>query len=225
MQNLPVLTASHLCKSYLQGDNTIEALKDVSLSINSGEFVMVTGESGSGKSTLLKLCGALDKPDGGKLTLFGEDTSGLSEKDLSTLRREKLGFIFQNFHLIPVLSVLENIEYAFKLRRIKYSLSSAIELLEQVGLEEKIHSLASTLSGGQMQRVAITRALVGSPELILADEPTANLDTQNKAIVMEAMTRLCRERNTTILLVTHDLSLSQWIERSIQLRDGYGDFQ
>jgi len=219
-----VLEANNLRKSYLQGETTIDALKDVSLNVTAGEFVMVTGESGSGKSTLLKLCGVLDKPDGGKLTLFSEDTSALSEKQFSALRREKLGFIFQNFHLIPVLSVLENIEYAFKLRRIPYSLSSAKELLQQVGLEEKMYSLASSLSGGQMQRVAIARALVGSPELILADEPTANLDTQNKAAVMEALTRLCRERNTTILLVTHDLSLSQWIERSIQLRDGYGDF-
>jgi len=221
MKNSPVLAAKHLAKSYQQGKNTVQALHDVSLSAELGEFIMITGESGSGKSTLLKLCGALDTPDAGELLLFGENTGGMSERDLATLRREKLGFIFQNFHLMPVLTVLENIEYAFKLRRIKSDLSAAKSLLEQVGLGDKINAIANTLSGGQMQRVAIARAMAGSPGLILADEPTANLDSQNKKLVMDTLTTLCREQNTTVLLVTHDPSLRNWVDRSVRLTDGY----
>jgi ABC-type lipoprotein export system ATPase subunit len=217
---LPIVRAQALVKHYRRGKVDVPALRGMSLTQEAGEFILLTGESGSGKSTFLNLCGCLDTPNAGTLTLFGEDVERLSDSARARLRKEKIGFIFQDFHLIPVLSALENVAYALKLRRESNILRRASAALAQVGLGDQLHAQVNALSGGQMQRVAIARALVGEPALVLADEPTANLDTHNKEQIMNLLQSMCRLRGTAVLLVTHDLSLSRWADRVVALRDG-----
>ena len=215
-----IAVAERVGKHYLRGDVRVEALQSVSFSLRQGEFLIITGESGSGKSTLLNLCGALDVPDTGVLRLFGQDVGTLSDSELSRLRKEKIGFIFQDFHLIPVLTAQENVRYALDIRHSANAGKRAQALLASVGLADKCQALVTELSGGQMQRVAIARALAGSPALIVADEPTANLDSKNKAIVMTLLKNLCRERNVAVVLVTHDRSLVSWADRVLVMQDG-----
>ncbi|CQJ56221.1 lipoprotein transporter ATP-binding subunit [Yersinia intermedia] len=215
-----IIRADNVGKSYLRGKVRIEALKSVSFTLNRGEFLVITGESGSGKSTLLNLCGALDIPDKGQLALFGSDVNQLNDGQLSQLRKQHIGFIFQDFHLIPVLTAIENVRYALDLRRIAKATEKAEALLASVGLADYRDARVNELSGGQMQRVAIARALAGNPKLIVADEPTANLDSKNKESVMALLKNLCQHHQVAVVLVTHDRSLTQWADKLLVMQDG-----
>ncbi len=215
-----IINAQHVGKRYQRGKVEIEALKSISFSLHRGEFLAITGESGSGKSTLLNLCGALELPDTGVLTLFGTDVSSLNDRQLSRLRKEKIGFIFQDFHLIPVLSALENVRYALDIRQADDANEKAEALLFAVGLKDHLHAKVTELSGGQMQRVAIARALAGNPQLIVADEPTANLDSDNRESVIDLLKNLCQRHQVAVLLVTHDLSQTRWADKVIVMQDG-----
>lgn len=218
--NNEIIRADNVGKSYPRGKLRVEALKSVSFTLGRGEFLIITGESGSGKSTLLNLCGALDIPDKGQLMLFGADVGQLNDGQLSALRKQHIGFIFQDFHLIPVLTALENVRYAFDLRRIAKATEKAEALLASVGLADQRHAKVNELSGGQMQRVAIARALAGNPTLIVADEPTANLDSKNKESVMMLLKSLCQHHQVAVVLVTHDRSLTQWADKLLVMQDG-----
>lgn len=218
--NNEIVAAELIGKYYQRGHVRIEALQSFSFSLCKSEFLVITGESGSGKSTLLNLCGALDIPDSGTLRLFGHDVAALSDSELSQLRKDKIGFIFQDFHLIPVLTAQENVRYALDIRHSADAGKKAQMLLASVGLEDKYQALVTELSGGQMQRVAIARALAGDPMLVVADEPTANLDSKNKVVVMNLLKELCRERDVAVVLVTHDRSLARWADRVLVMQDG-----
>jgi len=215
-----IICAKAAGKSYLRGKQSVQALKSVSFTLSRGEFLIITGESGSGKSTLLNLCGALDIPDSGQLTLFGADVSQLSDGQLSALRKQHIGFIFQDFHLIPVLTAIENVRYALDLRKVEKATEKAGALLAAVGLADQRDARVNELSGGQMQRVAIARALAGNPTLIVADEPTANLDSKNKESVMALLKNLCQQHQVAVLLVTHDRSLTPWADKLLVMQDG-----
>ncbi|AVV37523.1 MULTISPECIES: ABC transporter ATP-binding protein [Pantoea] len=215
-----IICAKAAGKSYLRGKQSVQALKSVSFTLNRGEFLIITGESGSGKSTLLNLCGALDIPDAGQLTLFGADVSQLSDGQLSALRKQHIGFIFQDFHLIPVLTAIENVRYALDLRKVAQATEKAGALLAAVGLADQRDARVNELSGGQMQRVAIARALAGNPALIVADEPTANLDSKNKESVMALLKNLCQQHQVAVVLVTHDRSLTPWADKLLVMQDG-----
>lgn len=215
-----IIRADNVGKCYPRGKLHVEALKSVSFTLSRGEFLIITGESGSGKSTLLNLCGALDIPDKGQLTLFGADVSQLNDGHLSELRKQHIGFVFQDFHLIPVLTAIENVRYALDLRRVAKATEKAEALLASVGLADHRDAKVNELSGGQMQRVAIARALAGNPTLIVADEPTANLDSKNKESVMTLLKRLCQHHQVAVVLVTHDRSLTQWADKLLVMKDG-----
>lgn len=205
-------------KSYRQGANDVRVLDGVSLSIASGEFVALVGPSGSGKSTLLHLAGGLDKPDHGWVRVAGIDLSALGAGDLARLRRRQIGFVFQFFQLLPTLTVRENVELplTFDGRR----KVDASELIERVGLGGKAERRPGELSGGEMQRVAIARALVAGAPLILADEPTGNLDSTNAAEVLDMLTEQVRQAGASLLLVTHDAAAAQRADRILALSDG-----
>lgn len=198
------------------------ALRGVDLKIRKQEFVAIMGPSGSGKSTLLHMIGALDKPTVGKIFLDGVDISKLKESDLARLRGKKIGFIFQFFNLHPTLTALENVELPMiiiemdKTKRRK----KALELLKAVGLEDRAHHLPSQLSGGEHQRVAIARALANDPEIILADEPTGNLDTKTEAEIMKFLMKLQKERQMTVAVITHEKEIARYAERIVKLIDG-----
>ena len=215
-----IICAKAAGKSYLRGEQSVQALKSVSFTLSRGEFLIITGESGSGKSTLLNLCGALDIPDSGQLTLFGADVSQLSDGQLSALRKQHIGFIFQDFHLIPVLTAIENVRYALDLLKVEKATEKAGALLAAVGLADQRDARVNELSGGQMQRVAIARALGGNPTLIVADEPTANLDSKNKESVMALLKNLCQQHQVAVVLVTHDRSLTPWADKLLVMQDG-----
>jgi ABC-type lipoprotein export system ATPase subunit len=205
-------------KSYRQGADDVRVLDDVSLSIVSGEFVALVGPSGSGKSTLLHLAGGLDRPDHGWVRVAGINLSSLGAGDLARLRRRQIGFVFQFFQLLPTLTVRENVELplTFDGRR----KVDATELIERVGLGGKAERRPGELSGGEMQRVAIARALVAGAPLILADEPTGNLDSTNAAEVLDILTEQVREAGASLLLVTHDASAAKRADRILALSDG-----
>jgi putative ABC transport system ATP-binding protein len=209
-------------KVYRSGAYEVVALNGVSMNVETGEFVAIMGPSGSGKSTLLNLIGCLDKPTEGKVFINGVDTSQLSDKGLTELRRDTIGFIFQQYNLIPTLTALENVELptifkgASKLERRK----RAEELLSIVGLEDEMHRKPSELSGGQQQRVAIARALANNPSILLCDEPTGNLDTKSGKAVMEIIRKLNEEEGVTVVLVTHDPSVAEFAERIYKIIDG-----
>ncbi len=217
-----ILDVKNLKKTYHRGAQPVEALKGVSLQVNTGEFVAMMGPSGSGKSTLLHLIGGLDQPTAGEVVIQGEPIQKLEDAALSAFRRRKLGFIFQFFNLMPTLSALENVALPLLLDGKKMSEVStkATEILSFIGLEKRIHHTPDELSGGEMQRVAIARALVTDPVLILADEPTGNLDTKTGTTVLELMSKLTRERGQTIVMVTHDPNAASYGTRKILLRDG-----
>ena len=215
-----MISVKNLKKTYFLGGEEVHALDDVSLSIKEHEFVAIIGQSGSGKSTFMNMLGCLDRPDSGEITLDGTDILKCKEKELSVIRNKKIGFIFQQFHLLPKLSALENVELPLiyqgmptKKRR------EARVLLKRVGLEEKADSYPSQLSGGQQQRVAIARALVGEPSLILADEPTGNLDSRSGKEIMMLLHNLYEEGNT-IVLITHDNNVAMEAPRQVQISDG-----
>lgn len=217
---MEILKVENLSKIYGKGDNKVEALKNINLSINKGEFVAVVGASGSGKSTLLHLLGGLDKPTNGKVIIDGESIYDYKEEKLAIFRRRKIGFVFQFFNLIPVLDVEENISLPALLDNDKVDKSYLKELIQILGLEERRSHLPSELSGGQQQRVSIGRALLNKPAIILADEPTGNLDSKNSKEVIELLKITARKYNQTLILITHDVNIASMADRVITIEDG-----
>jgi len=209
-------------KVYQGKGEKVRALKGINLTILEGEFVAIAGPSGSGKTTLLNLIGALDKPTSGKIFFLGKEISSLNQKELATFRRKYIGFIFQHFNLIPVLTVEENVEYVLLLQKIEASerIQKVRDVLEKVGLKGLEKRFPPQLSGGQQQRVAIARAIVHEPKIVLADEPTANLDTETGKNILKLMKKLNKEKNITFLFSTHDPLIMEEAERLILLRDG-----
>jgi len=211
-----------LSKHYGSGSARVNALKDLNLEIERGEFTALSGPSGSGKSTLLNICGLIDPFDQGAYFLDNHDVSKMTDTELTLFRREKLGFIFQNFNLVPVMSAAENVEYPLLLQGIpaaqRHSLVS--EMMAQVGLSSEQNRRPDQLSGGQRQRVAIARALVKKPALVIADEPTANLDTKTATQVIDLMKTLGSENQTTFVIATHDSRMTAHCDRILELTDG-----
>jgi len=213
---------SGLRKSYQFGEASVEALKGVSLDVLRGEMVALTGPSGSGKSTLLNLCGLIDVQDAGSRELGGIPIDGLDEIALTRLRREKVGFIFQGFNLVPVMTVFDNVEYPLMLLGVSATerREKTMTALQRVGLEDFARRLPDALSGGQRQRVAIARALVKSPALVIADEPTANLDSTTARQIVDLLHELAHERNASVVVATHDERMSSHCDRVLHLIDG-----
>jgi putative ABC transport system ATP-binding protein len=215
-----VLRAEHVSKDYATEDETVRAVDDVSLVVAEGEFVALVGRSGCGKSTLLNLCGAMDLPTSGQIILDGASTSELSDAGLTQVRREKVGFIFQFFQLIPTLTALENVELPLLLAGQHATPGPALEALSWVEMEDFSGRYPHQLSGGQMQRVAIARALVHGPKLLLADEPTGNLDTATGNAVIELLQRISARRGATVLMATHSAEAAAAATTVVRLRDG-----
>lgn len=217
-----IIITENLVKRYPEGDGEFTALNNINLSFDKGEFSGVVGPSGSGKTTLLNIIGSLDTPTEGSATVLGKRISDLSHKQAAQLRNMHIGFIFQVYNLLPVYSVFENVEFALILQN--YSASErkkkVMQALEWVGLENMANKRPSKLSGGEGQRVAIARAMVKRPELVLADEPTANLDAKNARAILQTMKNLNKELNTTFLFSTHDEKVMQYLNRLIHLEDG-----
>ncbi len=218
---IPVLKLEKVSKTYQSGNGLFYALKDISLTINKGEFVSITGASGSGKSTLMHLIGLLDTASSGQIFLEGNDTSSLQENQLAHLRNQKIGFVFQQFNLLAKTSSVENVTLPLLYSDIakKNHQSLAVNMLAKVNLSDKLKNTPAQLSGGEQQRVAIARALINSPKIILADEPTGNLDSKSGLEIMKILQNLHTEGNT-IVMVTHDLKLAKIAQRMIVLKDG-----
>ena len=217
---MEILKVENLCKTYGAGEAKVEALKQVSFSLCRGEFAAVVGESGSGKSTLLNCIGALDTPTSGHTLMDGQDLFAMKDEQRTIFRRRNIGFIFQSFQLIPELNVEQNIAFPLLLDYRKPKKSEVDELLELLGLTERRRHLPSQLSGGQQQRVAIGRALITKPKLILADEPTGNLDTKNSQDVIALLTQASRRYQQTILMITHNSNLTASVDRVFRVSDG-----
>ncbi|WP_302558185.1 ABC transporter ATP-binding protein [Holdemania filiformis] len=217
---MDLLEVKNISKTYGSGEAAVHALKHVSFSVPKGEFVAIVGESGSGKSTLLNLIGALDSPTSGKVLIAGKDLFSLNDASLTVFRRRNIGFIFQSFNLIPELTVEQNIIFPVLLDYQKPDKKYLKELLSVLNLQERRHHLPSQLSGGQQQRVAIGRALITRPSLILADEPTGNLDTQNTSEVITLLKEASRIYQQTIVMITHSKSIAQTADRILQVSDG-----
>ncbi len=217
---MELLRTEHLSKTYGTGDTRVEALKDVSFTLPKGEFAAVVGESGSGKSTLLNCIGGLDTPTSGKVLLDGLDLFSLDENRRTVFRRQNIGFIFQAFHLIPELDVEQNIIFPLLLDYRDPDPEQLNEILEILGLSNRRHHLPGQLSGGQQQRVAIGRALITRPLLVLADEPTGNLDSKSSQDVMDLLIRASRHYQQTILMITHNTSLASSVDRVLKVSDG-----
>jgi len=222
MNNDVVVETIDLCKVYRMGLTEIHALRNVNLKVYRGEMIAVVGPSGSGKTTLLNLIGTLDKPTSGKIYIDGEDITTKSEKELTFLRRKKIGFVFQFYNLIPVLTAYENVELPLLISGApkKERKERVKRLLEMVGLGDRMNHRPDELSGGEQQRVAIARALVNNPSIVLADEPTGDLDTETGLMVVQLMRKLAKEENSTVIMVTHDPQISGIADRIIYLRDG-----
>lgn len=218
----PVVQLKDLTRIYGQGNVAVHALQEVSVDINRGEFVCVVGPSGCGKSTMLHLIGGLDSPTSGTVTIEDQDLSTFSSNELSDLRLKRMGFVFQAFNLIPVLSAQENVEFILQLQGAekKDRNARAREVLDSVGLTDAADRRPGELSGGQQQRVAVARALVGNPLLLIADEPSANLDSTTTRELCELLQSINREHGTTILIATHDALVMSYSTRTIQLEDG-----
>lgn len=217
---MKLLEIQKLCKTYGSGETAVQALKNVSFSVQRGEYVAIVGESGSGKSTLLNMIGALDTPTSGKVLIDGRDTFSMKDKKRTIFRRRNIGFIFQAFNLIPELTVEQNIIFPLLLDYQKPDWDYLEELLAVLNLNERRNHLPSQLSGGQQQRVAIGRALITRPSLILADEPTGNLDTQNSREVIALLKGTSKKYEQTIIMITHNRSIAQTADRVLQVSDG-----
>jgi putative ABC transport system ATP-binding protein len=217
-----LISLDHIHKTYHMGDIEIHALRGVSLQVGRGEFIAIMGTSGSGKSTTMNIIGCLDKPTRGHYFLDGEDVSKLSRDELADIRNRKIGFVFQGFNLLARTSAMENVELPMLYLGLKTAerIKRATEALEIVGLGQRMHNMPNQLSGGQQQRVAIARSLVNHPSIILADEPTGNLDSRTSIEVMDVFQRLNEERGITIALVTHEPDIAQYAKRMIVFKDG-----
>jgi putative ABC transport system ATP-binding protein len=217
-----VIRLEKVSKRYQMGEVAVTALKEIDLTIEHGDFVAITGASGSGKSTMMNLVGCLDLPSSGTIFLDGRDIAAMDESALAQIRGKKIGFIFQQFNLIPTLSAMENVMLPLELQNVGNgeAKARASRLLEIVDLKDRMHHLPNQLSGGQQQRVAIARSLANNPEVILADEPTGNLDSKAGASVLEVLENLWKKENKTIIMVTHDPHLAKRAHRRIELRDG-----
>ena len=219
---MTLITLKNINKVYRTDEIETQALENVNIQVQKGEFVSIMGPSGCGKSTLLNIIGLLDAPTGGEIEINGVDVLGMKDKELSAFRNRNLGFVFQSFHLIGSLNVLDNVEVPLLYRNIpaKERTRLAKEILEKVGLSHRMHHFPSQLSGGQCQRVAIARAVVGNPKILLADEPTGNLDSKMGAEVMELLHKLNKEEGRTIVMVTHNEAQAKQTDRIIRFFDG-----
>ena len=215
-----IIRANNISKHFTPGGERVQILKDISLSVEVGEFVVVAGSSGSGKTTLLSVLSGLDKPDGGSVELCSVDITPLSEDQLAPIRNERIGFVFQSFHLIPSLCARENIQFPAELRKDPMARDKATELLAKVGLSHRAENFPSQMSGGEQQRVAICRALINGPRIVFADEPTGNLDSENSKGIIELLYNLHAELGTTLVIATHSHSLAARAGRIIRLCDG-----
>ena len=219
---MALITLKNINKVYRTEEIETQALENVNIEVQKGEFVSIMGPSGCGKSTLLNIIGLLDAPTGGNITINGTDVQGMKDKELSAFRNRNLGFVFQSFHLIGSLNVLDNVELPLLYRNMpaKERTRLAKEILEKVGLSHRMYHFPSQLSGGQCQRVAIARAVVGNPEILLADEPTGNLDSKMGAEVMDLLHKLNKEDGRTIVMVTHNEAQAKQTDRIIRFFDG-----
>jgi putative ABC transport system ATP-binding protein len=215
-----VLSASGLTKEYQSGDHRLVVLRDVTFSIDQGDFVSIVGPSGSGKTTLLGLLAGLDTPSRGSVHLDGTDITALDEDGRALLRGEKVGFVFQSFQLIPTLTAIENVQVPLELRGENHATERARDVLQRVGLGDRLDHFPTQLSGGEQQRVAIARAFSNRPRILFADEPTGNLDSDTGGRIVELLESLNRESGSTVVLVTHDLNLARRSRRIIRLSDG-----
>lgn len=220
--NSSIIDIKNLEKTYGTGSSSIKVLRGINLEINKGEVVSITGPSGTGKSTLLNLIGCLDNFDRGTLAINGTDISSFEVDELSDFRNRHIGFIFQLHNLLPEFTALENIMMPLLIRRTGHSQAKdkARELLARFGLENRAHHKPGEMSGGECQRVAVARAIVGEPDIILADEPTGSLDSKNSMILLEILLNLCREKGSTAVIVTHDMKIAGMTERIISMLDG-----
>ena len=217
-----VIDVQHVDKVYEGNGVAVQALRDISISIGAGEFLAIAGPSGSGKTTLLNLIGLLDTQTAGRILLGGEDVGGKSRREKSAIRLRRMGFIFQAYNLIPVLTAMENIEFTMMLQGIgeRERHSRALEAMEELGIAELANKRPAQMSGGQQQRVAVARAIVHRPPIVLADEPTANLDSKTAHVLIDIMDRLCREKNITFVFSSHDPNVLDHSRRLVHLHDG-----
>ena len=222
MKEKPIIELENVRKTYRMGEVNVNALCGINIRINRGEFVAIIGHSGSGKSTLMNMVGSLDLPTRGRIKLDGTDISGLPESQLAQLRGKKIGFVFQSFNLIPTLTAIENVMLPLMFKNVSEEerRERSEKMLARVGMQARMNHLPKELSGGEQQRVAIARALVVEPEVILADEPTGNIDYKSGVEIMKLLDRLHKEEERTIIVVTHERFVAQYAERIIQLQDG-----
>lgn len=218
--DMSILSTANLMKQYGKEPNIVNALNGIDISIEQGEFVAIIGTSGSGKSTLLNMLGGLDRPTSGSVRVDNFELSKLNDEDLTVFRRQRIGFIFQNYNLVPVLNVYENITMPIRLDGKKPDRKFIQEVISLLGLEKKIYNMPNTLSGGQQQRVAIGRALITRPFLVLADEPTGNLDSKNSQDVMDLLCKASRHYLQTVLMITHNMNLAASSDRVFRVNDG-----
>ncbi|MDD3340083.1 MAG: ABC transporter ATP-binding protein [Lachnospiraceae bacterium] len=216
----PILETKDLVKYYGQGENVVRAIDHTDIQIPVGEFTAIVGRSGSGKSTLLHMLGGLDRPDSGKVLIGGKDIFDLKDEQLAIFRRRKIGFIFQSYNLISSLNVWENIVFPIGLDGKKVDHDFVMDIIQRIGMEDKIHALPSTLSGGQQQRVAIARALAARPAIILADEPTGNLDSRTEIEVISLLKSCVGDYGQTLVMITHDETIAQMADRVLVIEDG-----
>lgn len=215
-----ILNIQQLGKTYKSGTKEITVLKDISFSIEEGETFSIVGPSGSGKTTLLGLCAGLDQPNMGTVTLCGSELSVMNEDSRALLRNQKVGFVFQDFQLLPTLTALENVVVPLELQAVKQASKAGMELLEKVGLADRFHHYPSQLSGGEQQRVAVARAFSNNPSILFADEPTGKLDAATGEKIVELLFNLNKERGTTLVIVTHDMELAQKTQTILKIKGG-----
>ena len=217
---MPILEAQHITKTYKIGERKIDVLKDISLKIEAGEVVAIVGSSGSGKSTLISMLSGLDQPTRGRIFVNSQDITDKTEDELAPLRNRTIGFVFQSFHLVPSLTAIENITFPAELNGDPQAYVKAEALLRRVGIWERADNFPHQLSGGEKQRVAICRALINQPSIIFADEPTGNLDSANSTEILNLLFELHREKESTLVLVTHNMEIARMADRVVPLQDG-----
>lgn len=220
MTAIPILDVQRLTKTYRTGAGALTVLKEISFSLPQGSTCSILGPSGSGKTTLLGLCAGLDRPTSGSVLLNGEPLADMSEDERARIRNQHVGFVFQNFQLIPTLTALENVMVPMELRGDRTARALGLDLLQRVGLAERVAHYPTQLSGGEQQRVALARAFINRPKILFADEPTGNLDAETSAGIIEIMLELNRSAGTALVLVTHDVDMAKLTERTIRLRSG-----